>query len=1573
MNQALELAGHTDLSVRGLHLTWRLAAGDGTFQQLAHDAAALVLVAEEAQASLELVIMRFPMILAQIALRLGRPGLENTAEELLFSPTMNDWMTGPVAARIEAAQAFYRFVSSGQPALFLEWQSSHPQGLPRFETHLWRATAAAEAAAQVEDAAQATPFRQQAFEEIVQMLTDNPSDDPEAYVINYTAEEMAMMPRAREACLAVIDEALGRFNPADWDKREPALRRLVLFVAAVEGPAALASFDRMVVPSNVPGRIRELLNGLIRRYETGLDVEGWKERILQTMEQGEQGLPRAEAMLGKAKLALGAAACAPIELGMALKRAEHEERVREGERQARIGQIIQAARTAYQSLDFQRARQLLNTIDIADRSWSAWRDLDRRIAALQTVWDLYLRADPDGDARARAEAERLAALETGPQADRTPNQFLEYMNRVQDLERDFLERRIGPLEAIQRADTFNHIGQDLRLDKLRGTASENIRAAEGHFARARDLFAVFTRSLSALHQEPASQAVEAVESAWGEALEMFSQALELYGDSEAFPFFLIQQAQTYINSGRSDLQNQRLGPANARFDLAQDLAWVVDRNSLKENWTREARQVRSQARPLEVFKSLWMHEMTLSAKIQADLHQKFQSDPEEGELYFEHSPDGWQIEEGRLYIPAVWPMVPQQSAGLPRSDRRDRRPGRDRQPPAAPSLIKGKVWKGDEVDQKMVKPAAGTSSSYQITWDIPGSPTPLRIGVSYLGKSRDGRGLEFEVDKKTAEMLEGRKSQLNNGRLCWVEDAEAMAHLSVLRPLVERLRAEIAQPEVLNNRRRVTLGSERWEMMAERLLGLNIDTPPVTETPVEFRNEKLGGDEHQRRTIQTLLSLKTFLALVWGPPGSGKTTSLEEICYQMTQRGEIVVVVSQSNYGLDNVGKKLLPVEAAEEELRRDGIPFVRAAAKGEKVDEELKTGHKNRLDILMNLINEHYDSPGKKGFVYLATNNGMAFDRQLFALLKMYLDGEPISRIRSQYQYMRYKTRPVYRTNATKEDATRASIQPVLAQEEGSLADVAETLLPIYQLNPKEFFMIGDHKQLPPFGADSDDVEKVKAEARTPHFEFSLERVRQIFSEEALRVRKRSLFEWAYLYAERWGGIPLFILRTARRGPPAITRVFNELFYEHQLISRVRPGDELLKDTWMVVDRDRDERGRERRARREQSYHSSWRNFTEAGDVVRLVAYNLNRGMKPEDIMILSPYSAQNELIQELLWAVAVMNDTAARQTVSPEEMNRALDIIQKHTLERWLNLDRMDPDAIAQELRVDRSVALQILDALGVFTEGARGRPISGDRRAQALRLVEPFISRRTSSFDARAIFRALENLRTPTVNMENNVQALYSVLTPLYTVRFRGSRQISRNDIKEPPVAQDPDRSQPPPSNPEDIRRIAPSTIDSIQGREKPVVIISFVRSNMNNKIGFLKRLEGLRRLNVAISRSQIRVALVGSFSTLINGSRDRHGDSVYERMIGIIRTLYFENDRQSPPIPLNWKILHEAPDSLAAYGTSAPLTLPSTGTEAMGAVRPTPEDSAEVSAAGGTCRRTASAIRPATPPRSWMACA
>jgi predicted DNA helicase len=62
---------------------------------------------------------------------------------------------------------------------------------------------------------------------------------------------------------------------------------------------------------------------------------------------------------------------------------------------------------------------------------------------------------------------------------------------------------------------------------------------------------------------------------------------------------------------------------------------------------------------------------------------------------------------------------------------------------------------------------------------------------------------------------------------------------------------------------------------------------------------------------------------------------------------------------------------------------------------------------------------------------------------------------------------------------------------------------------------------------------------------------------------------------------------------------------------------------------------------------------------------------------------------------------------------------------------------------------------------------------------------------------------------------------------------------------------------------IQQLSINTVDSFQGQERDIILISMTRSNPDNRIGFLSE---IRRMNVAMTRAKKKLIIIGDSSTL-----------------------------------------------------------------------------------------------------------
>jgi ATP-dependent RNA/DNA helicase IGHMBP2 len=152
--------------------------------------------------------------------------------------------------------------------------------------------------------------------------------------------------------------------------------------------------------------------------------------------------------------------------------------------------------------------------------------------------------------------------------------------------------------------------------------------------------------------------------------------------------------------------------------------------------------------------------------------------------------------------------------------------------------------------------------------------------------------------------------QAMEGTLYEVDDHRAVVALN--QPMVEapvgKCEIDLLGSDATYKRMRRALSiardaSGRLAELRDVLLGLSEATVGRLPKDLSFHNQ--GLNEWQRQAVETALAADD-VALVHGPPGTGKTTVLVEIIRQAVDRGQKVLASAPSNIAVDNMLEKLL-------------------------------------------------------------------------------------------------------------------------------------------------------------------------------------------------------------------------------------------------------------------------------------------------------------------------------------------------------------------------------------------------------------------------------------------------------------------------------------------------------------------------------------------------------------------------------------------------------------------------------------------------------------------------------------------
>ena len=191
-------------------------------------------------------------------------------------------------------------------------------------------------------------------------------------------------------------------------------------------------------------------------------------------------------------------------------------------------------------------------------------------------------------------------------------------------------------------------------------------------------------------------------------------------------------------------------------------------------------------------------------------------------------------------------------------------------------------------------------------------------GLSMIVLSRQPKGEELSPfhamnagDNVLLSMPPGTEPRAAEGTLYKVEEYRVVVALNVPGPEAEprgSCQIDLLGSDATYQRMRKALvtasESRRSRLSSLREIFLGETSPTRSRAPkVAYFNAQLN--EYQRDAVKSALAADD-VALVHGPPGTGKTTVLVEIVRQHVSRGQRVLATAPSNIAVDNILEKLL-------------------------------------------------------------------------------------------------------------------------------------------------------------------------------------------------------------------------------------------------------------------------------------------------------------------------------------------------------------------------------------------------------------------------------------------------------------------------------------------------------------------------------------------------------------------------------------------------------------------------------------------------------------------------------------------
>lgn len=443
---------------------------------------------------------------------------------------------------------------------------------------------------------------------------------------------------------------------------------------------------------------------------------------------------------------------------------------------------------------------------------------------------------------------------------------------------------------------------------------------------------------------------------------------------------------------------------------------------------------------------------------------------------------------------------------------------------------------------------------------------------------------------------------------------------------------------------------EAFSPLQRALLGLSSPgTPDPSQLNAELTFINLSLNDSQKDAIKFALA-SPDLALIHGPPGTGKTSTIVELILQLLQKGQRVLVCGPSNISVDNIVERLAASSPS--------TPIVRM-------------GHPARL--LPSVLNHSLEVLTRTSEAGAIVKDIREEIDQKVASTKKAKSGKERKAIWSDVRELRKEFRSregkcidtliggsavVLATlhGSGSPQITAGALQgkggyDVVVIDEAGQGLETGCWVPLISASAsaKKLVLAGDHLQLPPTVKSSDNKDRDEIKKRLKNLEDELKKL-SVKDDETKAAKKWSLDYTMFdrLLHEYGDGIKR-LLNTQYRMHEKIMRFPADELYDGKLIAAEAVQARLLKDLEYDVEDTEDtseplvyydtqggdfpeKTEDEATGKKSVILGDSKSNDLEAAVVKMHVQKLIAAGVRDEDIAVITPYNAQLAVLQGLL-----------------------------------------------------------------------------------------------------------------------------------------------------------------------------------------------------------------------------------------------------------------------------------------------------------------------------------------------------